>query len=468
MRIPSTRKKSWSLALTLAAATAIGSGGLALASAQPGAAAAKVGLAAATAAAFPAHFAAPYLQIDSSDAGDMAADQAATGLKDYTLAFLTPKSGCTPQWEDGGDGVGAFASQISAVQSAGGNVIISFGGESGGELAQTCTNVSQLTAAYQNVVNTYGVTRLDFDIEGGVLSDTASTARRDQALAALQAADPAVQIDFTLAVSPQGLPTGAGSEYALLQDAKSKGVKVSVVNLMTMDFGNGQNALADAESAAKGAAGQLASLYGISTAAAAYAMMGLTPIAGQNDDNEFFSTANASTLESFAAANGVAELSFWEVDGYDKPAGYQYSSIFNEITGSSGGGGGGSTGSGPITGYQGLCLDDRSASTANYNPVQVYTCNGTSAQQWTVGSGNTLQVLGKCLDVYAAGTANGSAVDLYDCNGTGAQVWMPQSNGELLNPQSGKCLDDTGYGGSGTQVQIWSCADTANQQWKLP
>jgi chitinase len=196
-------------------------------------------------------------------------------------------------------------------------------------------------------------------------------------------------------------------------------------------------------------------------------MMGLTPIAGQNDDNEFFSTANASTLESFAAANGVAELSFWEVDGYDKPAGYQYSSIFNEITGSSGGGGG-STGSGPITGYQGLCLDDRSASTANYNPVQVYTCNGTSAQQWTVGSGNTLQVLGKCLDVYAAGTANGSAVDLYDCNGTGAQVWMPQSNGELLNPQSGKCLDDTGYGGSGTQVQIWSCADTANQQWKLP
>src|SRR5690242_11096362 len=100
MRIPSTRKKSWSLALTLAAATAIGSGGLALASAQPGAATAKVELAAATAVAFPAHFAAPYLQIDSSDAGDMAADQATTGLKDYTLAFLTPKSGCTPQWED--------------------------------------------------------------------------------------------------------------------------------------------------------------------------------------------------------------------------------------------------------------------------------------------------------------------------------------------------------------------------------
>src|SRR6201996_8542652 len=188
---------------------------------------------------YPAHYAAPYLQIDSSDAGDMAADEAATGLKYYTLAFLIPQSGCTPEWEDDGSGVGAFASQISAIQAAGGNVIISFGGESGGELAQTCTNVSQLTAAYQNVVNTYGVTRLDFDIEGSTLSDTAATAVRDQALAALQAEDPAVQVDFTLGVSPQGLPTGTGSEYALLQDAKAKGVKVSVVNIMTMDFYDG-------------------------------------------------------------------------------------------------------------------------------------------------------------------------------------------------------------------------------------
>jgi len=458
MRIPRIHPKPWSVALALAAVTALGSGGLALATAGP---------AAAAGAAFPAHYAAPYLQIGSSDAGDMAADEAATGLKDYTLAFLTPQSGCTPEWEDGGNSVGAFASQVSALQAAGGNVIVSFGGESGGELAQTCTNVSQLTAAYLNVVNTYGVTRLDFDIEGSTLSDTAATSLRDQALAALQAEDPAVQVDFTLAVSPQGLPTGTGSEYALLQDAKAKGVKVSVVNLMTMDFGAGSNDLADAESAAQGADSQLASLYGISDSAA-YAMMGLTPIAGTNDDGTYFSTANAQSLESFAASKSVAELSFWEVDGYDKPTGYQYSSIFNQISA-----GGGTTpppsgNTGPITGYQGLCLDDRSASTADFNPIQVYTCNGTSAQQWTVASGSTLQVLGKCLDIDAAGTANGTTVDLYDCNGTAAQVWEPQSNGELLNPSSGKCLDDTGYGGSGTQVQIWTCADTANQQWKIP
>ena len=123
---------------------------------------------------------------------------------------------------------------------------------------------------------------------------------------------------------------------------------------------------------------------------------------------------------------------------------------------------------GPITGYEGLCLDDRSASTANFNPIQIYTCNGTSAQQWTVESNGSLEVLGMCLDVDAAGTTDGTLVDLYTCNGTAAQDWQPQSNGELVNPNSGKCLDDTGFGGSGTQVQIWDCADSSNQVWNLP
>ncbi len=457
MRIPSIPARPWPAALALATATALVSGGLALAATSP---------ANAAGAAFPAHYAAPYLQISSSDAGDMSADMSATGLKYYTLAFLVSQGGCTPGWEaNSGSAASTFASQIGAIQGAGGNVIISFGGAGATVLDQTCTNVSQLTAAYQNVVNSTGVTRLDFDIEDSALADTAATSRRDQALAALQAQDPAVQVDFTLGVSPQGLPTGNGSQFALLQDAKAKGVRVSVVNIMTMDFGAGSNDLADAESAAQGAASQLAGLYGISTSAA-YAMMGLTPIAGTNDDGTVFSTSNASSLESFAASNGIAELSFWEVDGYDKPIGYQYSSIFNRITGGSGGTP--PPGTGPITGYQGLCLDDRSASTANFNPVQVYTCNGTNAQNWTVASNGTLQVLGGCLDVAGAGTANGTKVDYYPCNGTAAQVWQHQSNGELVNPNSGKCLDDTGFGGSGTQVQIWACADSSNQQWNIP
>jgi hypothetical protein len=137
-------------------------------------------------------------------------------------------------------------------------------------------------------------------------------------------------------------------------------------------------------------------------------------------------------------------------------------------------GGGGTTppptgSTGPITGYEGLCVDVRGASTALFTPVQVYTCNGTNAQQWTVvQAGSTLHALGMCMDINGGGTTDGTTVDLYTCNNTAAQVFIPESNGELYNPQSNKCLDDTGYGGSGTQLQIWDCADTSNQQWTLP
>jgi chitinase len=447
-------------------------------------------------AGFPPHYSAPYLQISDSDAGDMAADMAVSGDKYYTLAFLIPASGCTAQWEDGGDPVGAFTSQVNALQAAGGNVIISFGGESGGELAQTCTSVSALTAAYANVVSTYGANRLDFDIEGAVLSDTASNSRRDQALAALQAEDPSVQVDYTLPVNPTGLSSAA---MGLLQDAQSNGVKVSAVNIMTMDFGNGQDPLADSISAAKATAGQLSGLYGISITQA-YGMMGLTPFAGQNDDDEFFSQSDASSLEGFAASEGIEELSFWEVDGSDKPTGYAFSKIFDAITsGNSGapspapsnGGtpvapspapsnGGtpvapspapsnGGTPVGPITGMDGLCVDVRGANTADFTPVQVFTCNETNAQQWTLASNNTIQALGECLGVHHGGTTNGTAVDLYHCNNSGGQVWQPLSDGAVFNPQAGKCLDETNWSTTpGTQLQIWSCTDAANQRWTLP
>ena len=138
--------------------------------------------------------------------------------------------------------------------------------------------------------------------------------------------------------------------------------------------------------------------------------------------------------------------------------------------GGGGGGGGGGNGTGPITGYAGLCVDVRGANSTNFTPVQVYTCNGTNAQQWTVvQAGSTLHALGKCMDINGGGTADGTTVDLYDCNNTGAQVFIPQSNGSLYNPQSNKCLDDTNWSTTpGTQLQIWDCTGNANQKWNLP
>src|ERR1044071_876610 len=99
--------------------------------------------------------------------------------------------------------------------------------------------------------------------------------------------------------------------------------------------------------------------------------------------------------------------------------------------------------SGTITGYGGKCVDVAGASTANGTKIQLYTCNGTNAQQWTLADNGSIQALGKCMDVTAAGTANGTKVQLYDCNGTNAQKWTV-SGTQLINTGSGKCLDATG------------------------
>jgi beta-glucanase (GH16 family) len=119
----------------------------------------------------------------------------------------------------------------------------------------------------------------------------------------------------------------------------------------------------------------------------------------------------------------------------------------------------------------GPCLDVRSSGTANGTPVQIYTCNGTGAQQWTyVEAGSTLRAFGKCLDIPGGGTANGTKLQLWDCNTTAAQVFIwRSSSSSYYNPQSNRCLDVPGGSTTpGTQVQIWDCNGTNAQRWTLP
>ena len=109
-----------------------------------------------------------------------------------------------------------------------------------------------------------------------------------------------------------------------------------------------------------------------------------------------------------------------ETFSYSLPA--QTSATFT-WSGTQGTGGGTGTPTGQITGYGGKCVDVAGANSANGTAVQLYDCNGTGAQQWTVAADGSLQALGKCMDVTSAGTANGTQVQLYDCNGTGAQYF---------------------------------------------
>ncbi|WP_326590307.1 RICIN domain-containing protein [Streptomyces brevispora] len=130
---------------------------------------------------------------------------------------------------------------------------------------------------------------------------------------------------------------------------------------------------------------------------------------------------------------------------------------------------GAATATGQITGLAGKCVDVAGASSANGTPVQLYDCNGSSAQQWSLGSDGTVKALGKCLDVASGGTANGTVVQLYDCNGSAAQRWSVSGARDIVNPQADKCLDVTGNSSAnGTRLQIWTCTGAANQKWTAP
>ncbi|MEV5910383.1 PQQ-dependent sugar dehydrogenase [Streptomyces chartreusis] len=130
---------------------------------------------------------------------------------------------------------------------------------------------------------------------------------------------------------------------------------------------------------------------------------------------------------------------------------------------------GGGSRSGAVKGVNGKCLDIDNAGTADGTKIQIWTCNNSGAQHWTVGTDNTLKALGKCLDISEGANADGTKVQLWTCNTTGAQKWTAQADGTLRNPQSGKCLDASGSTwNDGTPVHLWTCHTGPNQKWTLP
>lgn len=265
---------------------------------------------------------APYVDMGLTVDWQLLSMQQQSGVKVFTLGFIVGNGGCTPTW----GGVGAtvandtlpngttILSIVQGIRAAGGDVIISFGGASGTELALGCTTVSSLQAAYQAVLNKYSVNastpvRLDFDIEGGATTDQASINRRNQALVGLKNANPGLVISYTLPVLPTGL---VASGVNILNSVKASGLNLNVVNIMAMDYGsandNGGQMGLSATQAASNTHNQV-------VAAGLTASIGVTPMIGINDVNtEIFQLSDAQMLLNFANANNyISRLSMWSM-----------------------------------------------------------------------------------------------------------------------------------------------------------
>src|SRR5687767_915559 len=54
-----------------------------------------------------------------------------------------------------------------------------------------------------------------------------------------------------------------------------------------------------------------------------------------------------------------------------------------------------------------------------------------------------VNTMGRCLDVAGAINANGTNVQIWDCNGSVAQIWTLSPGGQIRNTM-GRCLDVSG------------------------
>jgi len=124
---------------------------------------------------------------------------------------------------------------------------------------------------------------------------------------------------------------------------------------------------------------------------------------------------------------------------------------------------------GPITsGISGKCVDDPGARSRNGTKIDIYSCNGSGAQDWIVESNGSLSnaVNGKCISVRNGARADGTPIVLHACNGSRAQVWSAIGR-HLVNPVSGKCMTAPSSG-NGTRLIVWACDRGVSQQWALP
>ena len=281
---------------------------------------------AAPAPSLPSHIYAPYFETWTTDSITTTAQ--VSGARYFTLAFLETlgKSSCTLAWNGSKTdtvAAGRYLSDIAPLRTIGGDVFPSFGGwsadQGGTEIADSCTDVNAIASAYESVITTYDVKRLDMDVEGRSLNRTDGIDRRNKAVKLVEdwaaAQGRTLQISYTLPTTPQGLES---TGIAILQNAIANGARVDVVNIMTFDYYDRvtTDMGAAAISAAQGLFSQLKTLYPSKTDAEIWAMEGNTILPGIDDypkKTEVTYLTDAQRLYDFARSVGINTLSIWAI-----------------------------------------------------------------------------------------------------------------------------------------------------------
>ncbi|MFI1990231.1 ricin-type beta-trefoil lectin domain protein [Actinoplanes sp. NPDC020271] len=120
-------------------------------------------------------------------------------------------------------------------------------------------------------------------------------------------------------------------------------------------------------------------------------------------------------------------------------------------------------GTGTLVSGNGLCLDLTNAIPVDDNLIQVYDCNRSIAQVWTLADDGTLRVMGKCALLVGDDT-----VHLTGCDGRTTAQWRVGTGRELISAANDRCLTDPSEGARpGTRVLVVKCTGRSNQAWSL-
>ena len=278
-----------------------------------------------------------------------------TGVKFFNLAFIQ-STGSTSNgkvnWGWGGYSVlseGSNDSQYAAIKQSlkdlrdiGGDATISFGGVNGVALWQTTQDVNTLYNTYLDIVNGYGLTRIDLDVEGGAQNKQSNIANA-KAIKMLQDST-GVDVSLTIPVLPSGLTS---TQIDLLDAYLSNNVKLKCINIMAMCYGSGtlnpgENYGTASLRAMDSTKDQIKDCYKkfantTLTDAEAYAKLGVTVSIGyESGSDPIFRPDWSKLVVDHAKEKAIGMTSFWSLNRDAKLDGnsgittqYEHTSVFS-------------------------------------------------------------------------------------------------------------------------------------------
>ena len=121
-----------------------------------------------------------------------------------------------------------------------------------------------------------------------------------------------------------------------------------------------------------------------------------------------------------------------------------------------------------VGGLSGKCLSVTGASTAPGAAAEIYTCNGSASENWTLETDGAIVggPSGDCLQVAGGSTSDYAGVDIEPCNGSAGQQWTVTPAGTIEGTQSGLCLSVLSASTANyATADMYSCNGSTSESW---